>query len=53
MTKFLIGGDHVPAGKFVDCSRMNAIFPSLFEISWDEILVNYGKKEEELVTLSD
>jgi hypothetical protein len=48
-----IGGARLSAGKSLDCYDMNAIFLSLFEISWDEILVNYGKKEEELVTLSD
>ena len=41
------------AGIPADCYGMNAIFPSFFEIAWNEILVNYGKKEEELVTLSD
>ncbi|MGJ1413002.1 hypothetical protein ACR784_00680 [Sphingobacterium multivorum] len=49
----LIGGDHVLAGIPADWYGMNAIFLSLFEIAWDEILVNFGKKEEELVTLSD
>ncbi|WP_286752320.1 MULTISPECIES: hypothetical protein [Sphingobacterium] len=45
MTKFLVGGDRVPARKSADRHGMNALFLSLFEISRNEILVDYGKKK--------